>query len=112
MAVPKKAKPLDVAAMISGAAHVEAVRGTTNWGANYVFNSGALQGDILALADTVNTLDTRASGVAARTEALAAPSGGMFIKSATSSTGVYQIYYSDTAPTAGNPSGYLHIIPV
>ncbi len=106
----KKNKPLDAAALISGAAHVELVRTTTNWGAQWIFNSGALQQDVLAAADAI-------SQVGARTSALDAPSGGFYINSAGGSadtTGTYHVFFSDVAPPVGNAlgSGYLHIIPV
>ena len=47
---------LDSAAMLSGAAFLDTVRGDTTWGANYVFNSGGIQGDIRLISDELNSI--------------------------------------------------------
>jgi len=124
MAVNRKARPLDINAILSGAAHIEAVRGITNWGANWVYNSGGLQGDILAIADTFNSFSTSgayatdaelailsgyyASGYIGQTSANALPSGGFYIHAGDDATGIYKVYVN----SAGSSSGNLMIIPV
>lgn len=132
MAVPKKARPLDAAAIRSGLAHIEKVRGITNWGANYVFNSGGLQQDILQIGEAFRTFSTDgayatdaevavisgyiASGnitSVAGSSARAMPSGGFYVNSADgSATGLYHVFFSNVKPTAGTASGYLYIVPV
>lgn len=99
---------IDRNAIWSGAAGINAARGNTTWGAGWLFNSGGIQNDILLFADEFKNLSTsgayatdaelvRASGWLGSgnisiTKELAMPSGGIYVKSADSSTGVYKCF--------------------
>jgi hypothetical protein len=72
MAYNKNAK-IDINAIISGSAALEAVRGTGTWGAGYLYSSGGLTNDIKVISDTMKYLST--SGAYATDAELYAVSG-------------------------------------
>lgn len=120
MAVIRKSRPSSVNTFLSGAASLEALRGNTNWGANWVFDSGGLQTDVLKIADTFSAFSTSgayatdaevsavsgyiASGNIMNDVAHAMPSGGFYIN-ASDGTGVYQVTVPSQCITGG--SGYF-----
>lgn len=59
--------------MIGGRSGLQSQRGMYNWGANWVYNSGGLQEDILTISDVLSNLST--SGAYATDAELASVSG-------------------------------------
>lgn len=52
---------IDRNALNSGLAHLDTIRGTTTWGANYVFHSGGLQNDVRIISEEFSNLSTSGS---------------------------------------------------
>jgi len=138
MSYNKNAKMVNPAAILSGSAHLEAVRGVGSWGAGWVFGSGGLTNDVKVLSDTFKYLST--SGSYATDAELSNASGtlrtyaaglsgffqsgnisikkadaavsGIYFKDSVTSTGVYKISFHPTIQVAtgvGGGSGYLWI---
>lgn len=59
------------ATMLGGRSGINAQRGTKTWGANYIYNSGGIQEDILTVSDVLANLSS-SGGYATDAEVLAA----------------------------------------